>query len=57
MAKQTYYRTLIKTRKRLVVDIPKDLYRLFRGSSYRKEAATDSEGMRQLLNKVLRTEN
>ena len=57
MAKKlTYYQKRKKTHVRLVVDIKKDLYRLFRKSSYRRDAATDSEGLRQLLYKVLRKE-
>lgn len=56
MAEPTYYANRKRKFKRLVVDVPKELYRLFRGSSYRKDAATDSEGLRALLNKVLREE-
>ena len=56
MAEATYYTNRKKKFKRIAVDLPKDLYRLFRGSSFRKEAATDSAGLRQLLYSVLRKE-
>lgn len=56
MAKKTYYSKRMVKFKRLVVDIPNDLYKIFRRSAYRKDAATDSEGLRQLLIDVLRKE-
>ncbi len=56
MPATTYYKRRKRKFKRMVADIPNDLYRLFRQSSYRKEAATDSEGLRQLLYTVLRKE-
>ena len=56
MTTKAYHKNRMKKFKRLVADIPKDLYRLFSKSSYRKDAATDSEGLRVLLNKVLRKE-
>lgn len=56
MPEQTYYMKRKRKYKRIVVDLQKDLYRLFRASSYRKDAATDSDGLRQLLRDVLRKE-
>ena len=56
MPQSTYHSNRMKTYKRLVIDIKKDLYRLFRQSKFRKDAATDAEGLRQLLNSVLRKE-
>ncbi len=56
MTTRAYHKNRMKKFKRLVADIPKDLYKLFRGSRYRKEAATDAEGLRRLLDKVLRKE-
>ena len=56
MTKVSYYANRKKKYKRIVADLPKDLYRLFCKSSYRKEAATDSAGLRQLLYSVLRKE-
>ncbi len=56
MPEPTYYTKRKRKFKRIAVDLPRDLYRLFRGSRYRKEAATDAEGMRRLLDSVLRKE-
>lgn len=56
MAKANYYTNRKKKFKRIVVDLPKALYRLFCQSNYRKDAATDSQGLRTLLSDALRKE-
>lgn len=56
MPKPTYYQKRKKTHTRLVVDIKNSLYRAFRKSKHRKDAATDSEGLRRLLIDTLHQE-
>ena len=50
---KTYYMNRQKRFKRITVDLPRQLYKQFRESPFRRNATNDSEGVRTALANVL----
>lgn len=53
---KNYYKERQTKFKRITVDLPRKLYRSFQRSTFRRDAPTDSEGVRSALRSILNVE-